>query len=99
MIASDSKAPPCSLCSQPATVSNEPARRTLSRGPDPSDPSFSVTVILPDVMLCAEHALDVKEGTTLIGWCDDERCRIYGEVGEPSPCGRPYEKLAPRKSK
>jgi hypothetical protein len=55
--------------------------------------------MLPDVMLCAEHALDVSQGTTTIGWCDDERCRIYGEAGEPSPCGHLYEKLAPRKSK
>ena len=89
---------PCTLCSQPATVSIEPPRRTLDRGPDPSDPSYSVTVILPDVMLCAEHAFDVSRGNTLIGWCDDERCRVYGEVGETSPCGHQFDKLAPRKS-
>lgn len=79
-------------------MSVEPPRRTLGRGPDPIDPSYSVTAILPDVMLCAEHAFDVKEGTTLIGWCDDERCRIYGEIGEASPCGDCYTKLTPRKS-
>jgi len=89
---------PCALCSQPATVSIEPPRRTLGRGPDPSDPSYSVTVILPDVMLCAEHAFEVRQGDTLIGWCDDERCRVYGEVGEMSPCGHKFDKLAPRKS-
>ena len=89
---------PCTLCSHPATVSIEPPRRTLARGPDPSDPSYSVTVILPDVMLCAEHAFDVRQGDTLIGWCDDERCRVYGEVGETSPCGHKFDKLAPRKS-
>jgi hypothetical protein len=88
----------CVLCSHQATVSGNPPRRTFERGPDPSDPSFSVTVMLPDVMLCAEHALDVSQGTTLIGWCDDEHCRIYGEVGEASPCGDQYQKLAPRKS-
>jgi hypothetical protein len=94
---SDQKCP-CALCSQPATESGAPARRTLART-DPSDSSFSVTVMLPDVMLCAEHALDVNQGTTTIGWCDDERCRTYGEAGEASPCGHPYQKLAPRKSK
>jgi len=88
---------PCTLCSQPATVSIEPPRRTLAR-PDPNDPSYSLTVILPDVMLCAEHAFDVSQGDTQIGWCDDERCRVYGEVGETSPCGHKFDKLAPRKS-
>jgi hypothetical protein len=49
-------------------------------------------------MLCAEHAFDVSRGNTLIGWCDDERCRVYGEVGETSPCGHQFDKLARRKS-
>jgi hypothetical protein len=88
----------CTLCSQRATLSVEPPRRTLARGPDPKDPSYSVIVMLPDVMLCAEHALDVGQGDTPIGWCDDERCRVYGEIGETSPCGQQFCKLAPRKS-
>jgi hypothetical protein len=89
---------PCALCSQPATVGVEPARRTLLRGPDPSDPSFSVTVLLPDIQLCAEHAFDVRNRTTLVGWCDSQRCRIYGEVDEASPCGAAYKQLVARKS-
>jgi hypothetical protein len=82
----------CVLCSHPATEAVEPSRRTLARGADPSDDSFSVTVILPDVPLCGEHARAIREGDRLVGWCDDERCRTYGELGEPSPCGEPYAK-------
>lgn len=89
--------PSCAFCDGPATDAIEPSRRTLARGVDPSDPSYSVTVILPDIALCAEHALDVRQGRWLVGWCDDQRCRTYGELGEPSACGRPYEKLGPGK--
>lgn len=88
---------PCALCSQPATVGVEPPRRTLLRGPDPSDPSFSITVLLPDILLCADHAFDVRKKTTIIGWCDSQHCRMYGEVGEASPCGAEYGKLVARK--
>ncbi len=84
---------PCALCGRTATEMIEPPRRTLARGPDPSDPSFSVTVILPDVALCAGHALEVSQSQRLLGWCDDQRCRAYGELGEPSACGDPYKKL------
>jgi hypothetical protein len=83
----------CALCDRPATVEIEPPRRTLARGLDPSDHSYAVTVILPDVLLCDGHDVQVRRGDALIGWCDDERCRIYGEVGETSPCGGRYEKL------
>jgi hypothetical protein len=69
----------------------------MARGLDPSDPSYSVTVILPDIVLCSEHSLDVRQGARLVGWCDDPRCRIYGALGETSACGNPYEKLAPHK--
>lgn len=89
--------PSCALCGQPAMETAEPSRRTLDRGLDPSDTSCSVTVILPDIALCAEHAFDVRQGERLVGWCDDPRCRTYGEIGEPSPCGGPYEKLGPGK--
>jgi hypothetical protein len=85
---------PCALCSRLATEGIDPPRRTLDRGLDPSDQSYSITVILPEVMLCAEHALQVHQGDTLIGWCDDEHCRIYGEVGETSPCGAQFQRLA-----
>jgi len=88
---------PCALCSRSATVTIEPSRRTLSRGVDPDDPIYSVTVVLPGIPLCDGHAFDVRAGSTLIGWCDDEHCRMYGEIGEKSPCGHRYEKLAPRK--
>lgn len=73
------------------------SRRTLDRGLHPSEPLCSLTVILPDIALCAEHACDVDQGERIVGWCDDPRCRTYGELGEPSPCGNPYEKLGPRK--
>jgi len=88
----------CALCGNPATTSGNPPRRTFERGPDPDDPSFAVTVMLPEVMLCAGHAVDVSKGAALIGWCDDEHCRRYGQVGEPSPCGDEYKKLTPRRS-
>jgi hypothetical protein len=84
---------PCVLCGEPATEAIDPPRRTLARGLDPGDPSYSVTAILPDIALCAEHSLDVRQGKRLVGWCDDQRCRTYGALGEPSACGLPYEKL------
>ena len=87
----------CVLCSKPATEALEPPRRTMARGLDPSDPSYSVTVILPDIALCAEHSLDIRQGARLVGWCDDPRCRTFGTLGEASACGGPYEKLAPPK--
>ncbi len=83
----------CVLCGEPATETIDPPRRTLARGLDPADPSYSVTVILPDIALCAEHAVDVRHGARLVGWCDDARCRSYGELDEPSACGHPYERL------
>lgn len=90
-------AAPCVLCGEPATETVEPPRRTLARGVDPRDPSYSVTVILPDIALCAEHCLDVRQGGQLVGWCDDQRCRTFGALGEPSACGHPYEKLGPNR--
>lgn len=90
-------APSCALCGQPATEMTQPSRRTLARGLDPADTSYSVTVILPDMALCAEHTSDVRQGERLVGWCDEPPCRAYGEVGKPSPCGNPYQKLGPGK--
>lgn len=87
----------CVLCGAPATEAIAPPRRTLARGLDPNDSSYSVTVILPDIALCAEHALDVRQGARGVGWCDDPRCRTYGALSEPSACGHPYEKLGPQK--
>jgi hypothetical protein len=91
--------PTCALCGGAATVALEPPRRTLARGLDRSDPSFSVTVILPDVPLCAEHAVAVRQGDRRVGWCDGEGCRAYGEVDETSPCGVPYQRLEPSRSR
>jgi len=88
----------CALCESPATEAIDPPRRTLDRGLDPSDTSYSVTVILPDVSLCAGHAADVREGEKVIGWCDDEQCRTYGELGETSACGHPFIKLSKSKT-
>ncbi len=84
---------PCAVCGQHATETIQPGRRTLVRGLDPSDQSYSVTVILPDVPLCDAHAEDVRQGHVLVGWCDDERCRTYGEVGQSSGCGEQFKKL------
>jgi hypothetical protein len=83
----------CVLCHQPATESLDPPRQTFSRGPDPSDPSYSITVMLPNIALCAEHALHVRDGEQLIGWCDDPLCRAYGEIGVTSACGGQFQKL------
>ena len=92
--ASDSS---CVLCGEPATEAIIPPRRTLTRDLDPSDQSHSITVILPDIALCAEHAIDVRQRGQLVGWCDDPRCRTYGALGEPSACDCLYEKLGPQK--
>jgi len=84
----------CALCGNQMTVTVEPSRRTLARGLDPSDEEYSVTVILPDIPLCDEHAEDVRQGERLVGWCDDPLCRTYGEVGQASPCGEEFKKMA-----
>lgn len=83
----------CAVCGADGSVTMNPPRRTLMRGTDPGDPSFSVTVVLPDVVLCTDHAAAVTDRQLVLGWCDDERCRGYGSVGDGSPCGKPYEKL------
>ncbi len=85
------------MCGRLSTAMIDPPRRTLDRGPDPEDESFSITVILPEVPLCDEHFPIARDGNLHLGWCDDEQCRIYGEAGEPSPCGAPYGQLAPNK--
>jgi hypothetical protein len=90
--------PPCVVCGSPATQSIEPPRKTLARGADPSDPTYSVIVILPDVSLCALHAHEVSHGGRDIGWCDDQRCRCYGELSQPSACGELYKRLNARRS-
>ena len=71
----------------------EPPRRTLARGTDPDDPSLSVIAVLPDVVLCQGHADVVGQGQLSLGWCDNERCRSYGEAGLASPCGEPFKAL------
>jgi hypothetical protein len=85
---------PCAFCGEVSTTLIEPPRRTLDRGPDPNDDSFSITVILPDIPLCDLHARLVGDGDFRLGWCDNEQCRIYGEAGTPSACGAPFAPLA-----
>jgi len=83
----------CVVCGRVATITADPPRRTLARGPDPEDPSYAVIAVLPELQLCESHFRATRNDGLLIGWCDDERCRLYGEVGELSPCGQPYVKL------
>lgn len=65
----------------------------MGRGADPDDPSLSVIVVLPDIFLCEDHAEEVDRGELVLGWCDNERCRVYGEIGVLSPCGQPFQAL------
>jgi hypothetical protein len=76
-----------------------PTQRTLDRGPDPEDNSYSITVILPDVPLCDAHTRDVLSDDLHLGWCDDPRCRSYGREGESSSCGAPFEQLGKKRSR
>jgi hypothetical protein len=80
----------CVICGNGDVMTVDPPRRTLARGTDPSDSSYSVTVVLPDVHLCGDHHREFRTKELVIGWCDDELCRIYGAVGAPSPCGKDY---------
>ena len=83
----------CGICGRPGWVTTEPPRRTLARGPDPDDPSLSVIGVLPDIVLCQDHAEAVGRGQLSLGWCDNERCRVYGEAELVSPCGEPFRTL------
>ena len=83
----------CDLCGRPAVKAVEPPRRTLARGEDPEDPSLSVIGVIPDVQLCEDHAGKLDRGELVLGWCDDERCRRYGEAETASPCGAPFQAL------
>jgi hypothetical protein len=89
----------CAVCGLTATAVVEPPRRTLDRGPDPDDNSYSITVILPDMPLCESHARQVREGDLLLGWCDDPKCREYGEAGERSACGAAFVQVGGRRSR
>lgn len=83
----------CAVCGKAATVTLDPPRRTLDRGPDPEDPSFALTAVLPELSLCDEHHQATRSDGLVIGWCDDERCRVFGAVGEPSACGKAFSKF------
>lgn len=83
----------CDLCGLPGSVTVEPPRRTLARGADPDDPSLAVIGVLPDVVLCADHAEASAHGELSLGWCDNEGCRNYGEAGRASGCGEPFRAL------
>jgi hypothetical protein len=83
----------CVICGGNATVTLNPPRRTFARGPDPDDPSYSIIALLPEVHLCTQHDQAAHKKELSIGWCDDEQCRRYGEVGQTSPCGEQYAAL------
>lgn len=83
----------CDICGHPGSVTMEPPRRTLARGSDPDDSSLSVIGVLPDVVLCDDYASAIGEGQMTLGWCDNERCRVYGVAGERSPCGELFVTL------
>ena len=83
----------CHLCGRAGSVAAEPPRRTLARGADPDDPSLSVIAVLPDAVLCADHAEAIAHGELSLGWCDNEGCRVYGEAGMDSGCGEPFRAL------
>jgi len=85
--------PTCVICGRPAGVVLDPPRRTIARGFDPEDPSFSITAILPKVALCEDDARRFADKDLLIGWCDDEQCRTYGERETASACGAPFLQL------
>jgi hypothetical protein len=90
-VTSDVVAPLCAFCGVPGSVTIDPPRRTLAR--ESGDPSFSIIAVLPDVMLCDEHAEEVMHRQIVLGWCDDEKCRGYGEARQASPCGALYKEL------
>ena len=87
---------PCAVCGTMPTALFDTPRRTLDRGPDPDDSSYSIIVILPDVPLCDEHARRVRNETLHLGWCDNPKCREYGEAGELCACGARYQALVSR---
>ena len=93
MTVEDAPIRPCDVCGRPGSVAVEPPRRTLARVSDLDDPSFSVIVVLPDSVLCVDHAEALGQGELSLGWCDNERCRAYGEVGCVSDCGEPFRAL------
>lgn len=80
----------CVICGRDGVMTIDPPRRTLARGVDPNDSSYSVTVVLPDVQLCGDHYHDVRSKEIVVGWCDDEGCRTFGATGTVSPCGKLY---------
>ena len=89
----------CLICGRTATRFIDPPRRTLARNSDPVDPNYAVIAVLPDLALCGTHYIDNLSGSLDIGWCDNARCRAFGEVGEFSPCGEPFIDLVKTSTK
>lgn len=87
----DAPAAPCAICGLDGSVTIDPPRRTFAR--ESADPSFSIIAVLPDVTLCDEHADELLHRQIVLGWCDDEQCRGYGEARQASPCGALYKEL------
>lgn len=85
--------PVCAICGKEGVAPTESPRRTIVRGADARDGSHSVIALLPEVILCPEHCEDFRRRDFSLGWCDNRRCRIYGESGATSPCGKPYKEL------
>jgi hypothetical protein len=83
----------CAICGGAGTVAIDPPRRTFARGADPTDASYSIIALLPDIPLCDEHSEEVQGRKVSVGWCDDLRCRMFGESGAVSACGQPYKEL------
>ncbi len=83
----------CVICGHVSAMTVDPPRRTLARGTDPSDSSYSVTIVLPDVLLCGDHYHQFMSKELVVGWCDEESCRTYGAVGALSACGKPFVAL------
>jgi hypothetical protein len=81
----------CAICGVAGSVTIDPPRRTLAR--ESADPSFSIIAVLPDVTLCDEHSEAILHRQIVLGWCDDENCRGFGEARHASPCGELYKEL------
>ena len=93
MTVEDAAIRPCDVCGRPGSVAVEPPHRTLARTSELDDPSVSIIAVLPDSVLCVDHAEALNHGELALGWCDNERCRVYGEVGLASVCGEPFRAL------
>lgn len=75
---------PCAVCDQAHTVA------TFLYRPGDERVGVATPDRLPPTFLCYSHLRRVVAGALRVGWCGDEECRQWGELGQSSPCGRPY---------